>query len=176
MSDKSSHGVFFLDLLLFVDITNHFLWSDYTIAKHRLQVGILIKKKERSRETRGLKKATKIILIIVIAHIAFFASFFLLICIGSGGTAAQKNNAEEKRLNAIVQEVDDALENHDYKLAMRIVESMKYTTYDKERERWWGVKKESMIDEIIDEAHKDGVEIERPADTSITTPPTTSDY
>ena len=41
MSDKSSHGVFFLDLLLFVDITNHFLWSDYTIAKHRLQVGIL---------------------------------------------------------------------------------------------------------------------------------------
>lgn len=40
MSDKSSHGVFFLDLLLFVDITNHFLWSDYTIAKHRLQVGI----------------------------------------------------------------------------------------------------------------------------------------
>lgn len=135
-----------------------------------------IKKKERSRETRGLKKATKIILIIVIAHIAFFASFFLLICIGSGGTAAQKNNAEEKRLNAIVQEVDDALENHDYKLAMRIVGSMKYTTYDKERERWWGVKKESMIDEIIDEAHKDGVEIERPADTSITTPPTTSDY
>lgn len=44
MSDKSSHGVFFLDLLLFVDITNHFLWSDYTIAKHRLQVGILSKK------------------------------------------------------------------------------------------------------------------------------------
>ena len=42
MSDKSSHGVFFLDLLLFVDITNHFLWSDYTIAKHRLQVGIFI--------------------------------------------------------------------------------------------------------------------------------------
>lgn len=45
MSDKSSHGVFFLDLLLFVDITNHFLWSDYTIAKHRLQVGILKIKK-----------------------------------------------------------------------------------------------------------------------------------
>ena len=43
MSDKSSHGVFFLDLLLFVDITNHFLWSDYTIAKHRLQVGIFYK-------------------------------------------------------------------------------------------------------------------------------------
>ena len=36
--------LFFLDLLLFVDITNHFLWSDYTIAKHRLQVGILITK------------------------------------------------------------------------------------------------------------------------------------
>lgn len=44
MSDKSSHGVFFLDLLLFVDITNHFLWSDYTIAKHRLQVGIFYTK------------------------------------------------------------------------------------------------------------------------------------
>ena len=48
MSDKSSHGVFFLDLLLFVDITNHFLWSDYTIAKHRLQVGILRNKLERA--------------------------------------------------------------------------------------------------------------------------------
>lgn len=129
-----------------------------------------IKKNKRRKETRGLKKATKIILIIVISHIAFFAFMFLMLYIGAGGTASQKNEAEEKRLNAIVQEVDDALDNHDYKLAMRIVESMKYQTYDKERERWWGIKKESMIDEIISEAHKNGVEIERPSDTSITIP------
>lgn len=58
MSDKSSHGLFFLDLLLFVDITNHFLWSDYTIAKHRLQVGILKKKAiENKKHAKELAKS-----------------------------------------------------------------------------------------------------------------------
>ena len=59
---------------------------------------------------------------------------------------------------------------------MTIVESMKYETFDKERQRWWGVKKESMIDDIISEAHENGVEIEPPSDTSITVPPTTREY
>lgn len=129
----------------------------------------------KKRKRKKMKRSTKIVLIVLGAHVGLFA-LLLLAGILTGGTASQKNEAEEKRLNAIVQEVDDALDNHDYKLAMRIVESMKYITYDKERERWWGIKKESMIDEIISEAHADGVEIERPKDTSITTPPTTSKY
>lgn len=131
--------------------------------------------KSRIKKKRKMSKPLKIVLIIVLSHVALFA-LVILSAILSGGTANQQNDAEEKRLNAIVQEVDDALDNHDYQLAMRIVESMKYNTYDKERERWWGIKKESMIDEIISEAHKNGIDIERPSDTSITMPPTTTAY
>lgn len=141
------------------------------------QIDILYRDcKSRIKKKKKMSKPVKIIMIIVLSHIIFFALILVLLYIGSGGTASQKNDAEEKRLNAIVQEVDDALDNHDYKLAMRIVESMKYKTYDKERERWWGIKKETLIDEVINEAYMNGIVIERPTDISITIPPTTSKY
>lgn len=73
-----------------------------------------------------------------------------------------KDNAkEEKRLEAIVVDIEEALEQNDYKLALRNAESMEYKGHDAERERWWRIKKETLIDEIIDMAEKNGVHLER---------------
>lgn len=83
----------------------------------------------------------------------------------------KENEEEESRLTTIVQEAESALSDHDYKLALRIVESMKYEAHDNDRKRWWGIKKESMIEEIIDEANKAGVELERTTEA----PPATSE-
>ena len=74
----------------------------------------------------------------------------------------EKNRQEEIRLETIVSDANDALTNREYKQALRIADSMKYNGYDKERERWWGIEKERLIDEIINESHKAGIELERP--------------
>ena len=78
------------------------------------------------------------------------------------GISFPKDNAkEETRLEAIVVDIEIALEQKDYKLALRNAESMEYKGHDAERERWWGIKKETLIDEIIDMAEKNGVHLER---------------
>ena len=50
--------------------------------------------------------------------------------------APEENSNEESRLTAIVEDAESALADHDYKLALRIVESMKYKAYDDDRKRW----------------------------------------
>lgn len=73
-----------------------------------------------------------------------------------------KDNAKEEiRLEAIVADIDTAMEQNDYKLALRNAESMEYKGHDAERERWWGIKRETLIDEIIDIAEENGVHLER---------------
>lgn len=73
-----------------------------------------------------------------------------------------KDNAKEEiRLESIVVDIDTAMEHNDYKLALRNAESMEYKGHDAERERWWGIKKETLIDEIIDMAERNGVHLER---------------
>lgn len=73
-----------------------------------------------------------------------------------------KDNAKEEiRLEAIVADIGTAMEQNDYKLALRNAESMEYKGHDAERERWWVIKKETLIDEIIDVAEENGVHLER---------------
>lgn len=72
-----------------------------------------------------------------------------------------QNAKEENRLTAIVTEVEEAMNEGDYKLALLNAESMEYGGSDKERERWWGIKRETLIDDIIDEAEKNGVHLEK---------------
>lgn len=80
----------------------------------------------------------------------------------------EKNRKEEIRLETIVSDANEALENQEYKQALRIVESMKYEGNDSERERWWGIEKERLIDKIINESHKAGIELERPTEEETT--------
>ena len=76
-------------------------------------------------------------------------------------SSSSKNAKEEKRLEAIVEVVEEAMDSKDYKYALRNAESMEYDGSDKERERWWGIKRDTLIDDIIERAEKDGIHLER---------------
>ncbi len=115
---------------------------------------------------KGERKSTLFALLFLLVPISFIVILIATLGIVLGIHNTKGQAEEEKRLNAIVEDVEDALSNHDYKLAMRIAESMKYGygNSNSERERWWKIKKESLIDEIMEESEKAGVKLERPTE------------
>ena len=71
-----------------------------------------------------------------------------------------KDEAKEiKRLENIVIEVQEALENKEYKQALRIAKSIDYQRYDIEMERKWDIEKEYWIEKVIEEAMDNGLEL-----------------
>lgn len=74
---------------------------------------------------------------------------------------------EEKRLEAIVNDIEEAQAEGDYRLALLNAESIEYTRNDDERERWWGIKREALIEDIIEEAEKNGQHLERTPEKEI---------
>lgn len=73
----------------------------------------------------------------------------------------QKNDykKEETRLESIVIEIDDALGKGEYKRALMNAELMEYNGYNKERDSYWDVRQRYLIEEILHEAEKHGVEL-----------------
>ena len=67
---------------------------------------------------------------------------------------------EIERLEAIVIEVQDALEKREYKLALSTADTIDYQRYDVEMERKWDIQREYWIDKVLEEAEKNGVELE----------------
>lgn len=67
---------------------------------------------------------------------------------------------EIKRLEAIVVEVQEALEDGEYKHALRLAESIEYEEYDDALETEWAVKRDYWIDKVIDTAAENGVTLE----------------
>lgn len=111
---------------------------------------------------------------ILLWPLLLFAPFIFLTILWGGfdiaGNHKQKvtSKNEEPRLEAIVDEAEDALAEGDFRLALRIAESMDYNGYDDDRERWWGIKKETLIDMIIEEAEADGIHLDRtPEETAV---------
>ena len=83
------------------------------------------------------------------------------------GPGAQSK--EIARLEAIEREANEALENGEYKRALLNAEGLKYdprvsNDNTSELRRQWNIKRELLIDEIIAEAEKNGVYLERSAD------------
>lgn len=92
--------------------------------------------------------------------ISWIPLMFVILIVSLSISSPKKDAAEETRLGTIVSDIEVALEQKDYKLALRNAESMEYNGFDDERDRWWKIKKESLIDEIIDKAAENGVYLE----------------
>ena len=86
---------------------------------------------------------------------------WVILIIGSSFLARRYEAKEEDRLEAIVKEVEDAVESKNYGFALRNAESIEYNGEDKESERRWSIKKDTLIDEIIESAEKEGIHLER---------------
>ena len=88
----------------------------------------------------------------------------IIICVIIGiheHSASKRNNmVEEDRLNETISVVERAEEKNDYKYALRIAESIEYNGSDQEREKWWNIQRETMVDRIILEAEQEGTHLE----------------
>lgn len=75
--------------------------------------------------------------------------------------SSPKDEAKEiERLEAIVVEVQDALEKKEYKLALNIADSIDYQRYDVDMERKWDIQREYWVDKVLEDAAKNGVILE----------------
>lgn len=74
------------------------------------------------------------------------------------GPGAEKK--ELHRLENIVIEVQAALDNEEYKHALRIADSIDYQRYDIEMERKWDIQREYWVDRVLQEAVNNGIHLE----------------
>lgn len=75
--------------------------------------------------------------------------------------SAPKDEAKEiERLESIVLEVQEAIDDGEYRHALRIADSIDYQRYEIEAERKWDIEREYWIEKVIDEAAKNGITLE----------------
>lgn len=96
-----------------------------------------------------------------------------------GASTSNTENEETARIEAIYQEAQTALENGEYKKALLNAEALDYSPgingkNTSELKRQWEVKKELIIDEILDEAEKHGVYLEYTPEEETTIQETTT--
>lgn len=73
-----------------------------------------------------------------------------------GVTGPKSEKAEIERLEGIVIEVQQALDNKEYKHALRIADSIDYQRYEIDMERKWDIQREYWVEKVIDAAAADG--------------------
>ncbi len=72
-----------------------------------------------------------------------------------------KEEAEEiERLDNIIVDVQQALENGEYAHALRIADSIDYQRYDVEMERKWDIERAYWVEKVLEEAAAHGVNLE----------------
>lgn len=86
------------------------------------------------------------------------ALFVIELATGIIGPGAEKK--ELHRLENIVIEVQAALDNEEYKHALRIADSIDYQRYDIEMERKWDIQREYWVDRVLQEAVNNGIHLE----------------
>lgn len=118
-----------------------------------------IRRIKRKGPTRKLLKIFIPIISVIVVNVIFWS------WIASG-----YNNEEEEvaRLEAIVVEVETALANKEYDLAMMHAKSIDYSAWksNDELERQWDIKQDYLIKEIIATAAEEGIVMEYPTDTA----------
>lgn len=119
--------------------------------------------KKNNEISKAKKKVIYIILAIIGGVILYFALMIALIA-GLGTSSAKDEQREEERLQTIVVEIETALENDDYRLALMNADSLRFRESNSNLKEDWEIKRDYWIDKVIDEAAKDGVKLERPSD------------
>ncbi len=123
---------------------------------------------KRIRRKGPLRKLLTVVLPVLI--------LVLLLAIGLKSCAEWLSNPEPygtdkeiARLEAIVLEVEQAMDNKEYDLAMMLAKSIDfYPNHESvsDHEREWDIKRDYLIKKVISAAAEDGIEMEYPTDTA----------
>lgn len=115
----------------------------------------------------------------ILKNVLVITTPFIFLLLFAGLIAIDSNISDQKevkRLNNVVQQIQMALENEEYKIALMHAESIEYDGDDSEHERQWSINREYWIDKVIDEAENHGTHIERtPIETTDDVEPEKSD-
>ena len=103
-------------------------------------------------------KTWKIVGLLYAIIIGFLAIAFIIIF----ATSSSSEKKEIARLEAIVEKIEIALDDGDYKYALMNADNLHYTKSDADLEKEWEIKREYYIDKVIEEAAKDGIILEEP--------------
>ena len=72
-----------------------------------------------------------------------------------------KEEAKElERLDNIVLDVQQALDNGEYSHALRIADSIDYQRFDVEMERKWDIERDYWVEKVLEEATANGIDLE----------------
>lgn len=92
--------------------------------------------------------------------IGWIPLLWIIIIIYSIISEPKEEAKELQRLENIVAEVQEALDNEEYKHALRIAESIDCQLYDAEMKRKWNIQREYWVDKVLEEAVKKGINLE----------------
>lgn len=113
-------------------------------------------KKAKTKTWRVLGISFGVIFVVLILEFAL---------IGGLLSSGEKDKEREvARLNEVVVEIENALEDNDYRLALMHADSLCFRESDSDLERDWKIKRDYWIDKIIDEAAQNGIKLEKPID------------
>lgn len=96
----------------------------------------------------------------------FFVVVLGILGVILGVAVPKAEKAEIERLEGIVAEVQQALDNKEYKHALRIADSIDYQRNKIDMERKWDIQREYWIEKVIAAAAEEGVTMDYPIDTA----------
>lgn len=75
-------------------------------------------------------------------------------------TEPKEEAKELERLDNIVLDVQQALDNGEYSHALRIADSIDYQRFDVEMERKWDIERDYWVEKVLEEATANGIDLE----------------
>ena len=98
----------------------------------------------------------------IIYGVLFAVVAVVLIIVFTTTSISEKN--EIKRLEAIEEKIEIALDDGDYKYALMNADCLTFNGGDADKKRDWEIKRNYWIDKVIEEAAEAGVILERPVE------------
>lgn len=99
----------------------------------------------------------------VLINVLFFSwipLLWIILIIYINISGPREEAKENERLENIVVEVQAALENEEYRHALRIADSIDYQKYDVEMERKWDIEREYWVEKVLETASENGLDLE----------------
>lgn len=115
----------------------------------------------------GIKKKKKSVIAKYVLMLGGPWILILIMCVLLIPMSQKEETEELERLDNIVLDVRDALENEEFSHALRIADSIDYQRYDVEMERKWDLEKEYWIEKVLTEAAAHGIDLEYTPSTDI---------
>lgn len=107
-----------------------------------------------------IKKSKKKGIIKWILMLGWIPLGLIILSVCASISASKEEAAEIKRLENIVIEVQEALDEEEYRHALRIADSIDYQCYKVEMERKWDIERVYWVEKVLEEAANKGIKLE----------------